>query len=225
MSNTFNVSKGGSYAVLLSVLSLMTILAFLTLKPRVVPSKRLQSFFSLSDVPHGADWFLAARSSLSWKTLALSFFAGQMGAWILYAPTELGATASLSWVAVLGYAAASGIPGLIICWMGPRVREIAGEKAFTATDFARKRYGRVMQVVVITLSIFYMIVFTVAELTAIANVFGTIRGLDVTSDSSQGYTNSITISVCVFTVFYTVLAGLPASITTDKVSAAQSDSL
>lgn len=225
MSNTFDVSKGSSYAVLLSVLSVLTILAALTLKPSLLPV-RIRGFFDFSPDSvkkresgekggRASDWFLAARGSLSWKTITLSYFAGQIGAWCIYAPTELGAIASLSWIAVIGYALASGSPAIIILLIGGRIKEVSGDKAFSTTDFARKRFGRVMQIIVMAVSVLYMYIFIVAELTAIGDVFATIRGLDL--DDARNYTISITVSVCVFTSFYCMLAGLPASIVTDKI--------
>jgi hypothetical protein len=56
---------------------------------------------------------------------------------------------------VIGYSAASALPALIICVIGPRVRSITGEKAFCSTDFGLVRYGRVMQFSIAAISVFY----------------------------------------------------------------------
>jgi len=216
------VPRGDTYAVLYSVLVAMSVVALLTLKPSILP-KKIRRFFSLNREEdggaRGADWFLAARNSLNWKSIALSYFAGQIGAWCIYAPPELGATASLSWVAVLGYAIASAFPAAIILAIGPQIRKFSGEKAFCTTDFARKRFGRVMHVITLAVSFLYCFIFLVAELTSVANVFGEISGLDVTTDDDKDYTVAITVSVCAFTTFYSCLAGLPASLVTDKIQA------
>ena len=74
-----------------------------------------------------------------------------------------------------------------------------------------------MQLVVAGLSVFYMFIFIVAELTSISNIYGLLIGKDTTSDSTKGYTTGIAISVCAFTMFYSAIAGVPASIVTDKV--------
>ena len=122
----------------------------------------------------------------------------------------MGATPQLSWIAVIGYSAGSAMPAFLICWLGPKVRSTS-DKAFSTTDFGRERYGRVMQVAIACMSGFYMFIFIVAELTAISGIFATI-----TNDFSAKYNLSITLSVGVFTTLYTGIAGLPASIVTDK---------
>jgi len=122
----------------------------------------------------------------------------------------MGATPQLSWLAVFGYSGASAFPALLICWLGPKVRAMS-TKAFSTTDFGRQRYGRVMQVAIACVSGFYMFIFIVAELTALSSIFATL-----TNDWSTRYGLSITISLGVVTILYTTIAGLPASIVTDK---------
>lgn len=89
------------------------------------------------------------------SAIALSFFASGMGAWVVYGSTEMGANPELSWLGVIGYSAASSLPALIICMIGPRVRKISGEKAFCTTDFGLVRYGRLMQFSIAAISVFY----------------------------------------------------------------------
>lgn len=122
----------------------------------------------------------------------------------------MGATPQLSWIAVLGYSSGSAFPAILICWLGPKVRSMS-TKAFSTTDFGRKRYGRIMQVAIACVSGFYMFIYIVAELTAISGIFALL-----TNDFSTKYGISISLSVGLFTTFYTALAGLPASIVTDK---------
>lgn len=124
----------------------------------------------------------------------------------------MGATPQLSWIGVLGYSVASSIPGLAIAWLGPLVKQHTdAEEAFSTTDFCRMRYGRVMQFVCAAISIFYMWIFLVAELTSISNIYGLL-----VQDFSQKYSTGIAVTIGVFTIFYTGLGGLPASIVTDK---------
>ena len=94
--------------------------------------------------------------------------------------------------------------------LGPKIRRMS-EDAFSTTDFGRKRYGRVMQLTISAVSIFYMFIFIVAELTSISNVFALL-----TSDYSTTFGIIVTVVLGAFTLFYTGLAGLPASIVTDK---------
>ena len=74
-----------------------------------------------------------------------------------------------------------------------------------------------MQLVVAGLSVFYMFIFIVAELTSISNIYGLLIGKDTALENTKSYTTGIAISVCAFTMFYSAVAGVPASIVTDKV--------
>ena len=126
----------------------------------------------------------------------------------------MGANPELSWLGVLGYSGASAFPAILICFLGPKIRDMCSEDAFCTTDFGRKRYGRVMQVVIALVSIFYMFIYIVAELTSISNVYAL-----VTNTYSETYGIIVTVVLGGFTLFYTGLAGLPASIVTDKFQA------
>jgi SSS family solute:Na+ symporter len=207
----YNVSEGAAYAVLYCVLILFTIIALGSagwlnfLPPKVTACCTLRKQTDGTN-----DYFLSARNSAGTWALALSYFAGGMGAWVLYGTTEMGATPELSWLGVLGYSMASSIPALLICWLGPKVRAMS-EEAFSTTDFGRQRYGRVMQFTIAAVSVFYMFIFIVAELTAISNIFALL-----TNNFSQIYGIGITLAIGIFTMLYTSVAGLPASIVTDR---------
>lgn len=131
---------------------------------------------------------------------------------MLYGTTEMGANPRLSWMGVLGYSAASALPAIIIgTWLGPIVLKQTGDKAFSTTDFGRQRYGRLMQIVIACVSVFYMFIFIVAELTSISNIFALLTG-----DFSKRYGVGVTVALGAATMIYTGIAGLPASIVTDK---------
>lgn len=164
----------------------------------------------------GADFFLAARNSSNARAIALSFFASGMGAWVVYGSTEMGANPELSWLGVIGYSGASAFPAVVVCIIGPRIRKMTGEKAFCTTDYGLARYGRVMQLAIAIISVFYMFIYIVSELTSISNIYALIVGKSTWDGANIAYTTGIAISLAVFTWFYTSLAGLPASITTDK---------
>ena len=104
------------------------------------------------------NWFILLRTRKA-RTIAMSYFAGGMGAWVLYATAEMGANPQLSWLGMIGYSGASAFPAIVISLIAPKVKEISGNKSFTATDFAFTRYGRVMQLVVSIISVFYMVRF------------------------------------------------------------------
>jgi SSS family solute:Na+ symporter len=208
----FDVSEGAAYAVLYCVLCFFTLLGlgaagYLNKLPSVLTSCCM---LNQNESVGETDYFLSARNSAGTSAIALSFFASGMGAWILYGTTEMGATPQLSWLGVMGYSTASSFPAVVICWLGPMVRARSTE-AFSTTDFGLQRYGRVMQISIAAISVFYMFIFIVAELTAISNIFALLTG-----NNSKIYGIGITIAIGVFTIIYTTLAGLPASIVTDR---------
>jgi len=214
----YGVTVNGSYSVLFTISILFTIIALISCGKIPIPS-----FLKAILIPQSSDdglsidFFLSARNSADYKTIALSFFSSGMGAWVLYGTTTMGATPSLSWFGVIGYSMASALPGFIICLIGPKVREMSGASAFGTSDFAKERYGRIMQLIVAFISVFGMFIGMVSELTAISNVYGILVGKDVTGDDNKNYTESIVWIISLFTLFYTTLAGLPASIVTDKL--------
>ena len=132
-----------------------------------LPENALSNCLSINKNPETGevDYFLSARNSAGTWSVALSFFASGMGAWVLYGTTEMGATPAISWLGVLGYSFASAFPAIVICFLGPKIREQSTD-AFSTTDFGLQRYGRVMQLSTAAVSVFYMFIFIVAELTS-----------------------------------------------------------
>lgn len=214
----FDVSTSTAYAILYTVLGLFTLLAVGAAGyVRCLPQKCMDCCFlkkQQNDNDNKTDtveYLFSARNSAGTLSIALSFFASGMGAWVLYGTTEMGANPALSWIAVLGYSAGSALPAILIgVWLGPTIRQ-RSVRAFSTTDFGRQRYGRIMQVTIAIVSGFYMFIFIVAELTAISAIYA-----QFTNDVSTSFGIWITVAVGFFTVFYTALAGLPASIVTDK---------
>ena len=156
------------------------------------------------------------RAFLSGLLWPYRFFASGMGAWVIYGSPEMGAIRTTSWWDVLSCLRLGG--GRLGCsWLGPVVKRKVGEdQGFSAVDFALKRYGRLMQLLVMGVSTFYMFIYVVAELTTIANVYATFVGKSTVGTDSEHYTTKISSIVVIFTWAYTALAGLPASILTDK---------
>mmetsp|Transcript_23873 Transcript_23873/g.73502 ORF Transcript_23873/g.73502 Transcript_23873/m.73502 type:complete len:593 (+) Transcript_23873:199-1977(+) len=207
---SFNVPEGDAWALLMSLLAFF---AALTVVALVLKEKS-----PAKAILRPSDDYLSARGSAPWYAIGLSFFASGMGAWIVYGTTEMGATRALSWWGVVGYSTASAFPALALCWLGPKVKAKVGKDVgFSATDFARKRYGRLMHLHVSAVSCFYMYIYVVAELTSIGNVYATLVGKDIEGNESQSYTTRVAIAVALATWSYTAIGGLPASILTDKL--------
>ena len=205
----YDIPVDAAYGVLFGVLGATFLLT--------VAGLFMKKGSGLQGVLRPTDDFLSARNRYKWPTLALSFFASGMGAWVIYGSPEMGAIRTTSWWGVLGYSSASAAGGWVLMWLGPVVKRKVGEdQGFSAVDFALKRYGRLMQLLVMGVSTFYMFIYVVAELTTIANVYATFVGKSTVGTDSEHYTTKISSIVVIFTWAYTALAGLPASILTDK---------
>lgn len=150
------------------------------------------------------DDYVLARSSQGSGSLALSFLASGLGAWILFAPPEIGALLGLD--AVIGYSLAAAAPFLVFAVLGPRLRRIV-PSGHGLTEFLRVRFGPAAGTVVALLSLLYMGVFLAAELVAVAGL-GQILG---------GIPRSVTVLAVVgATLAYTAYGGLRASLRTDR---------
>jgi SSS family solute:Na+ symporter len=148
--------------------------------------------------------FAVARNSQNGLGLGLSFFASGVGAWILFAAPEVGASAGLA--GVLGYAVAITVPLIGLVLVGRRLRTLVPE-GHNLMEFVRLRYGRVMHVYVLAISMLYMLVALSAELTAVGAVLGRLSVVDPRLGIA---------AVAVVTALYTVWGGLRASIRTDR---------
>ncbi|MBW3602972.1 MAG: sodium:solute symporter [Actinobacteria bacterium] len=147
--------------------------------------------------------YLVARDSQGPGVLSLSFLASGLGAWILFAPPEVGAVVGVDGVA--GYAAAVAAPFAALAVFGRRLRRVL-PAGHTLTEFVRLRFGRAFHVYVAGVSIAYMLVFIAAELTAVGGITATLSGLD----PRVGVT-----AVAAVTLAYTAYGGLRASLRTD----------
>ncbi len=150
------------------------------------------------------DDYVTARNSQTGTSLGLSFVASGMGAWILFAPPEIGAF--IGPVALAGYALGSALPLVVLGLYGPIIRRALPDGRSIA-EFAEACYGRGVRRWVTLVSVAYMACFLAAELTAI----GAITAL--LSDVPPGW---VIIGVTLTTLLYTVRGGLRASLATDR---------
>lgn len=156
---------------------------------------------------HGSadvDGFTVARGTQGPLALGLSFLASGLGAWILFAPAELGALLGIG--PVIGYAIAAAGPFLVFAWVGPRLRRLV-PSGHGLSEFLRVRFGPSASIAVTLVSLLYMGVFVAAELVAIAGLAELLGGIP----------RSVTvIAVMVATLAYTAYGGLRASLRTDR---------
>jgi Na+/proline symporter len=150
------------------------------------------------------DDYVTARNSQTASTLGFSFLASGMGAWILFAPPEIGAFVGP--LALAGYALGSALPFIVLGLYGPKIRRALPEGRSIA-EFADACYGKGVRRWVSLVSVAYMGCFLAAELTAI----GAITAL--LSDVPPAL---VIIGVALTTLVYTVIGGLRASLATDR---------
>jgi solute:Na+ symporter, SSS family len=152
----------------------------------------------------GVDDYLVARGSQGPGALGLSFLASGLGAWILFAPPELGVL--LGFDAVVGYALAAAAPFVVLAYVGPRVRGLVPSGS-GLTEFVRLRFGPAAGTVIALVSLLYMGVFVAAELVAVGGLVELIGGVP----------RQVTVlAVVVATLVYTTYGGLRASLRTDR---------
>ncbi|KAA1172345.1 sodium:solute symporter [Marinobacter salinexigens] len=150
------------------------------------------------------DDYMTARNSQGAVTIGLSFLASGMGAWILFAPPEVGAFVGP--VALAGYALGAALPFIVFAMLGPRIRESMPEGR-SISEFAEQRFGKGMRRWVSLISVLYMACFLSAELTAIGSITGLLSDLNG---------QIVIIAVAVTTLIYTSWGGLRASLATDR---------
>ena len=151
------------------------------------------------------DDFLTARGTAGTKILSTTFLASFLGVFILFTPPEAGSIGGIT--TVIGYALGLGSLYFAFIILSPKIRSYLPQGS-TLNDFARKRYGKKMYVLILLLSIFYMFVHLVAELTAIALVAYELAGIPLLFTA---------LIIGIGTMIYTAYGGLRASMFTDMI--------
>jgi Na+/proline symporter len=152
----------------------------------------------------GIDDYMTARNSQGATTIGLSFLASGMGAWILFAPPEVGAFVGP--VALAGYALGAALPFIVFAMLGPVIRRQM-PRGRSISEFAEERFGKGIRRWVSLISVLYMSCFLAAELTAIGSITGLLSNLNG---------DLVIIGVAVTTLIYTTWGGLRASLATDR---------
>ena len=148
--------------------------------------------------------FSVARGTQGGTALGLSFFASGVGAWVLFAPPEVGASIGIA--GVVGYAVAATVPLVGLVLVGGRLRTLMPE-GHGLLDFVRLRYGRVFHAYVLVITLLFMVVALCAELTAAGGLLGRLSS----ADPRLGI-----VAIAVVTAAYTAFGGLRASMITDR---------
>tara|TARA_B100000963_G_scaffold202285_1_gene176108 strand:+ start:27 stop:1475 length:1449 start_codon:yes stop_codon:yes gene_type:complete len=137
-------------------------------------------------------------------SLTTSLAASALGAWILFGPASAATWGGLG--AVIGYALGAATPMLLLYNFGPKIRKEC-PNGLSLTEFIKKRFGIGILKLSLFLILFYLIIFLIAEVTAIAFL------LKFISNTPLWITAGITLIIC---LLYILRGGFKLSIITDK---------
>ena len=153
----------------------------------------------------GLSNYLVANRSIGTFSLTTSLISSALGAWILFGPASAATWGGIG--AVIGYALGTAFPLFILIYLGQKFRKLY-PKAKTLIEVIRLRFGQKLFKLILFLSIFYMSIFLIAEVTAVSILINYISGVDLW----------ITALIVIASSFiYTLYGGLRASIFTDNI--------
>ena len=153
----------------------------------------------------GLNNYLVANRAMGTFSLSSSLVASALGTWILFGPPSAATWGGIG--AVLGYALGTAFPLFVLIKLGNKIREQYPDGK-TLTEVLRLKFGKKLFRLVLLLSIFYMIIFLIAEVTAVAILIRYLSG------TALWITSIIIISS---SLAYTMYGGLRASILTDNI--------
>ena len=160
---------------------------------------------SYSKKYQGLNNYLLANRSVEVFSLTTSLVASALGAWILFGPASAATWGGMG--AVIGYALGTAFPLFILIYLGERLRKLY-PKGKTLIEAVRLRFGKKLFKLILFLTIFYMFIFLIAEVTAVSLLVNYISGTSLWITS---------LIVIVSSLTYTLYGGLRASIFTDKI--------
>jgi len=153
----------------------------------------------------GINNYLVANRSVGTFSLTTSLVASALGAWILFGPASAATWGGIG--AVIGYALGTAFPLFILIYLGKKIR-ISYTKGKTLIEIIRIRLGSNLFKLILFLSIFYMTIFLIAEVTAVSILINYISGTDL-------WITALIVIIC--SISYTLYGGLRASIFTDNI--------
>ena len=137
-------------------------------------------------------------------SLTTSLSASALGAWILFGPASAATWGGLG--AVIGYALGTAAPMLFLLNFGPKIRK-EFPNGMSLTEFIKRRFGTGILKIMLILILFYLTIFLIAEVTAIAFLINLI------SKTPLWITSGLTLIIC---LLYILRGGFKLSIITDK---------
>ena len=149
--------------------------------------------------------YINADRSIKRKSLTASLVASCFGVWILIGPSEAATWGGIG--AIIGYSFGQAFPFFAIYLFGKRMRKIM-PNGNSLTQFVFIRFGSTVFKLVLFLTIFYMLVYLTAEVTAVAKVVNLLSNIPLWQTS---------LVILISTLSYTLYGGLKVSIFTDKI--------
>jgi len=153
----------------------------------------------------GINNYLVANRSVGTFSLSTSLVASALGAWILFGPASAATWGGIG--AVIGYSLGTAFPMFILVYLGKKFRK-SYPNGKTLIEVIRLRFGSKLFKLILFLSIFYMTIFLIAEVTAVSILINYISGTDLWITA---------LIVIVSSLIYTLYGGLRASIFTDNI--------
>ncbi|KAF9199679.1 hypothetical protein BGZ49_010180 [Haplosporangium sp. Z 27] len=149
------------------------------------------------------EFFLTARRSVPEHTIAWSFYASGVGAWVIFAMPAYVVSAGI--VGLVAYSISCGLPIFLVARVGAVLhRKYPG--VLSLGDFVQWRFGTIPMIIVTLVMLLNMFIALCAEYTSIGNLFEQVIG---------GSRLPIVVVVAVVTSIYTAAGGLYVSILTD----------
>tara|TARA_Y100000590_G_scaffold460877_1_gene621231 strand:+ start:40 stop:1470 length:1431 start_codon:yes stop_codon:yes gene_type:complete len=153
----------------------------------------------------GLENYLVANRSIEGFSLTTSLVASALGAWILFGPASAATWGGIG--AVIGYALGTAFPLFVLVFLGEKFRKLY-PKGKTLIEVLRIRFGTKLFKLILFLTVFYMFIFLIAEVTAVSILINYISGTSLWITA---------LIVVVSSLAYTLYGGLRASIFTDNI--------
>ena len=160
---------------------------------------------SYSKKYQGLNNYLVANRSIGVFSLTTSLVASALGAWVLFGPASAATWGGIG--AVIGYALGTAFPLFILIYLGEKFRKLY-PRGKTLIEVVRLRFGTKLFKLILCLTVFYMFIFLIAEVTAVSVLVKYISGTSLWITALIVIASSLT---------YTLYGGLRASIFTDNI--------
>ena len=153
----------------------------------------------------GLNNYLTANRNIGLFSLTTSLSASALGAWILFGPASAATWGGIG--SIIGYSLGTAFPMFFLIYLGKKIRK-EFPKGSSLIEFMRKKFGKSLFKLILSMTIFYMFIFLCAEVTAVAVLINYISGAELWVTA---------LIVLISTLAYTLYGGLKASIFTDNI--------